>query len=307
MKGDTMNNDKIKTEEIKQNKLIDVLKEKVKYIQDNAAAFTFLTTTAIVIGGVILRVIAYLIEYGKTKYYNISSLLIDVTGDNVLYDLFAKGVFVLLFILLNIILFFVWSGKSKKRAKVGFSLPLVLSPDLILAFYLVFDNLRGIKYSILEIGIFLVVGFLLGVILFFWGIYNGICKYYSNIKQEENSKEEIKKEVTKKSEKETENKTKTGESNLKILKANILIFTFLLVIGSIFFIFFGYYIADSQSKFKIINSDSDTYYAVIYENQDKYVITPCKIEDSLVDFAKDDTKQEIDRLGITYKWMQKKA
>lgn len=288
-----MENDKIETLEPQQVSTFDKFKKIIKSIQENAGALTFLTTTAVVVGGAILRLIAYLIEYGKTKHFGISSSLIDVTGDNVLYDLFVKGVFALLFILLNLILFSLWSGESKPWIKVGGSLLFVLFPDLILIIYLVVNNLRGIKYSILEIGIFLVVGLLLGVVLFFWGIYNGICKYRFEIKQKENSKEEIKKETIKKSKK---------ESHLKVFKICLFIFAFLLVIESLLFIVAGYNIAYSQNHFKIINSYDNTYYAVIYENPNRYVITECEIEGDYISFPHLDTQQEIDRDEVKYQW-----
>lgn len=296
-----MENDKIETLEPQQVSTFDKFKKIIKSIQENAGALTFLTTTAVVVGGAILRLIAYLIEYGKTKHFGISSSLIDVTGDNVLYDLFVKGVFALLFILLNLILFSLWSGESKPWIKVGGSLLFVLFPDLILIIYLVVNNLRGIKYSILEIGIFLVVGLLLGVVLFFWGIYNGICKYRFEIKQKENSKEEIKKETIKKTIKKSTKKSKK-ESHLKVFKICLFIFAFLLVIESLLFIVAGYNIAYSQNHFKIINSYDNTYYAVIYENPNRYVITECEIEGDYISFPHLDTQQEIDRDEVKYQW-----
>lgn len=296
-----MGNDKTEISESQQENAYEKFKEIIKYIQENAGALTFITTTAVVVGGLILRVIAYLIEYGKTKHFGISSSLIDVTGDNVLYDLFVKGVFALLFILLNLILFSLWSGKSKLWKKVVGSLLFVFFPDLIFVVCLVVDNLRGIKYSMLEIGIFLVVGLLQGVVLFFWGIYNGICKYRFEIKQKENSKEEIKKETIKKSKKEEKKKTKK-ESHLKVFKICLFVFAFLLVIESLLFIVAGYNIAYSQNHFKIINSYDNTYYAVIYENPNRYVITECEIEGDYISFPHLDTQQEIDRDEVKYQW-----
>lgn len=137
-----MENDKIQTSESQQENTHEKFKKIIKYIQGNVGAFTFLTTTTIAVSGVILRVIIYLIEYGKTKYYNISSSLIDVSGDNVLYDLFVKGVFILLFILLNLILSFIWRSKSKMRIKVGWSLLFVSFPNFILVFCLIVDNIQ---------------------------------------------------------------------------------------------------------------------------------------------------------------------
>lgn len=290
-----MEKDEIKTSESQQLSNREIFKEIIKYVQKNVGAFTFLTASAVAVSSVAFRFILYLIEYGKTIYYNISSSLIDVSGDNMLYDLLVKGVFALFIILLNLILFFLWRGESKMRIKVGYSLPFVLLPDLILIIYLVIDNLNGINYSILEIGLVFLTGFLLGVVLFFWGIYNGICEYRSKLKQ--------KKEIKNITENEAEKKTKKEENRLNIFKISI-IFSLILVIVSLLFIYFGYCIANSQNQFKIINRDDDTYYAVIYENSDKYVITPCKIEGGCITFPNRDTHQEIDRDGVEYKWQR---
>lgn len=295
--------DDITTAESRQTNDFDLLKKTITYVKENVGAFTFLTTTAIAVGGVILKVIAYLIEYGKTIYFNVSSLLIDVSGNNILYDLFVRGVIALLFILLNFILSFLWSGESKMRIKIGCSFSFVLFPDLVLVFCLVIDILHGIKISNLEIVIYLLIGFLLGCTLFFWGIYDGICKYRFKIKQKNDPKKEIKKEATEKSEKESEKKTKK-ESRLKFFKKSLLIFLFLLVIESLLFIFIGYNIAYTQNKFKILNSGDDTYYAVIYENSNRYVITECKIENGYISFPKLDIQQEIDRDDVEYQWQR---
>lgn len=289
--------------ESQQFNISEFLKKLIKYVQENVGAFTFLTASAVAVSSVVLRFILYLIEYGKTTYYNISSSLIDVSGDNMLYDLFVKGVFALLIILLNLILFLLWRGESKMRIKVGCSLPFVLLPDLILIIYLVIDNLNGINYSILEIGLVFLMGFLLGVVLFFWGIYNGISEYRSK----SNSNNQLENETENKIENEAEKKTNKEENRLNIFKICFIIFSLILVIVSLLFIYFGYCIANSQNQFKIINRDDDTYYAVIYENSDKYVITPCKIEYDSFDFTNTGIQQEIDRDGVEYQLMEKKV
>ena len=320
--------DDITTAESRQINDFDLLKRIITYIQENASAFTFLTTTAIAAGGVMLKVIAYLIEYGKTIYFNVSSLLIDVSEENILYDLFVKGVFALLFILLNLILFILWSGKSKKVTKVVWSLLFLLLPDLILSIYIVFNYIRGVNYPMSENLIVLCLGFLLGCALFFWGIFNGICEYrfISKLNKDVKNKEEktkkekrlkvfkisflfknksqnIKKKTKNKSEQDIKNESEKP-SRVKMLKISFLVFASLLVVESLLFIVIGYDIAYSQNQFKIINSGDDTYYAVVYENPNRYVITECEIEGGYISFPKRDIQQEIDRDDVEYQWQR---
>ncbi|MBD5115563.1 MAG: hypothetical protein HDT46_10290 [Ruminococcaceae bacterium] len=305
-----MEKDEIKSSESQQLNNREVFKKIIKYVQENASAFTFLTTSAVVVGGAVLRFILYLIEYGKTIYYNISSSLIDVSGDNMLYDLFVKGVFALLIIIINLILFLLWRGESKMRIKVGCSLLFVLFPDLILIFCLAIDNFHGIKYSISAKCLFFLMGFFLGVVLFFYGMYNGICEYRSKLKLEKEPKKEIKNEVTKKSKSKTKNesekKTKKERNSLNVFIRSCIVLALLIVIESFLFIYFGYNVAEKQKQFKVINGDDNTYYVVVYENPDKYIIAPCETEDNFFSFTELDIKQEIDRDGIEYKLMQKK-
>lgn len=296
-----MENDKIQTSESQQENTHEKFKKIIKYIQGNVGAFTFLTTTTIAVSGVILRVIIYLIEYGKTKYYNISSSLIDVSGDNVLYDLFVKGVFILLFILLNLILSFIWRSKSKMRIKVGWSLLFVSFPNFILVFCLIVDNIHGIKYSMLEIGIFLFIGLLLGMVLFFIGLYDGICEYVFNLKQKNKIKNEGTKESKNEKSSKAENTTK-NEERLNNYKLGFILLAILLIFSLILFIIVGYIAACTQRQFKIIYNDDNTCYAVVYENPNRYVITECEIEGDYVSFPHPDTQREIDRDEVKYQW-----
>lgn len=153
----------------------------------------------------------------------------------------------------------------------------------------------------LEIGTFLFIGLLLGVVLFSLGLCNGICEYVLNLK----AKNKIKDEGTKETKKETSckagNITK-NEERLNNYKLGITLLAIVLIVSLILFIIVGYIAAYTQRQFKIIYNDDKTCYAVVYENINKYVITQCEIEGGLISFNNPDIQQEINRDGVEYKW-----
>lgn len=289
-----MEKNEIKTLDTKQVNGYKWFKKLIRCVQRNASALTFLTASVVAVGSVVIRCIMYLFEYGKTVYYNISSSLIDVSGENILYDFFVKGLFVLIFILLNFIPYLIWKSKLKTGVKVVYSFLIVLFPAII---YFLIDVIRGVNFSIGDICILFLCGLLLGVALFSLGMYYGISEYCSKQRQEKKCGNKQKNKDENEPQKE-ENKLSRSKIITKIIMFIVIFFT----IESILFIFVGVTKSASQNHFKIINNDDNTYYAVIYENPSKYVITECEIEGNYISFSHRDTHQEIDRDGVKYQW-----
>lgn len=296
------NNQNLKKEEIKTSEATQVNDFKkfkiIRHIQKNVGALTFLTTSTAVVGSIIIRCIMYLYEYGKVKYYNVSPSLIDVSNENILYEFLVIGSFALLFLMLNFLPYRLWKGNKKTLGKIALSLLIILSPEVIMLTAFIIDCLKGIKSSLLN---YFLLGLLLGIAIFSFGLCNGIGEYITKHKQ--NKKNTDQQNIT------LSDSTESGlekAAKIKIPKMIAMIVVLFSILSALF-ILAGALSKLTQTQFKVIDNGNDKYYAVIYENQDKYVITPCKIENGFVDFEDDDTKQEIDRLGITYKWMQKKA
>lgn len=277
-----MEKEKIILTELTEGSKYTKLKKAIKFIQENAGGITLITTSAIALGSVLIRYFSYLIECGKTMYYNIPRSLIDVSGDNILYDFFVKGIFALFFILLNLIPYFLWKGEKRIWSKLGLSLILVLSPEVLVILGLMVNGSRGIKYSIGDLGIFFLSGFIVGAIFFSAGLLNGICEHVYKLRQN----------------KKKQNKEKRLSNSKKVTRI-IVLFVLLIVVESVLIIFIGYLNAASKNQFKII-IDGDLTYAVIYENSEKYVISKCEIEDKQISFTDIETKKEIKKDDVEY-------
>lgn len=255
------------------------IKKRIEFVHKNAGGITLISTSAIAIGSVLIRYFSYLIECGKTMYYNIPRSLIDVSGDNILYDFFVKGVFASFLILLNLIPYFLWKSEKRIWSKLGWSIAILFSPNILVALGLVVDIIRGIKYSIGNIFTLIFAGVFIGVILFFAGFFNGICEYIHKLRRNKKNKKNL--------------------SNTKKIMYVAISFAVLIVVESTLLIFCGGMNAAEQNQFKIIE-DGESTYAVIYENTEKFVITECTIDNDTISFIDIDTKKEIEKEGVEY-------
>lgn len=269
--------------ERKENIYAKILNKIIKYFQENAAGITLLSTSTIAVGSVLIRYVTYLIEYGKTLYFNIPRSLIDISGDTVLYDFFVKGIVAVGFMLINLIPYFLWIGRKKTSIKVLLSLAIVLSPNLLLIIAFFLDVFKSIEHSFANICLLLGTGLVCGVVLFFNGFYYGISKYISE--QKRNNK------------KSKKNKNFTF---IEKVYRTIIAFAVLFVVESSLFIVFGALTVASQNEFKVVTLDDGICYAVIYENSEKYVITECEIENNNIFFENLDIKREINRTDVEY-------
>ena len=250
---------------------------KIEFVHKNAGGITLITTSTIAIGSVFIRCFSYLIEFGKAMYYGVPSSLIDVSGDNILYDFFVKGIFALFLILLNLIPYFLWKSKRRIWSKLGWSVAILLSPNVFVVWGLIADATRGIKYSARNVIELLGAGVVIGVVLFFIGLFNGVWEYIRELRKNKKDKHSKTKKVT----------------------SVVILLAILIVVESLLLIFCGGVTAAAQNQFKII-TDNDRTYAVIYENSEKYLITECTIENGTISFTDINTKQELGKDDVEY-------
>lgn len=274
-----MSKEEIKTPDSNEISFCEEIEKRIEFIHKHAGGITLISTSAIAIGSVLIRYFSYLIECGKTMYYNIPRALIDVSGDNILYDFFVNGVFALFLILLNLIPYFLWKSEKRIWSKLGWSFAILFSPNILVALGLVVDIIRGIKYSIGNIIALISTGVFIGVILFFAGFFNGICEYIHKLRRNKKNKKIL--------------------SNTKKIMYVAISFAVLIIVESTLLIFCGGMSSSAQNQFKIIEDDESTY-AVIYENSEKFVITECTIDKGTISFVDIDTKKEIEKDGVEY-------
>ncbi len=254
----------------------------IKYAQKNAAALTFLTTSCIAVGNVVIRLIAYLFEYGKTLYFNVPNDAIDVSGNGIFYDFFVKGIVAVLFLLLNLLPYSLW--KSEKKSvflKIILSALIVLLPNILFVPELIIDAYNGIVYPLESILSFLKTGTLAGFVVFFAGLLNGISDCYWKFK-DKNKKQVI------------------HLSKRQKISRIAVILSILIIVESFLLIFAGYSHAASKKEFKIVETNEDITYAVIYENSENYIITECEITNNQIKFPDINTKQQIKKIDVEY-------
>jgi hypothetical protein len=247
----------------------------IKYIQENAAAFTLLATVAITAGSVLLKYVYYLIELGYTNYYNISSSNIDIADDNILYGIVANGIMSLFFIFISSLPYFVWQSKIKKWIKIVVISIITLVPEISLTISLITLAKQGIVYSPKQYVTYVILGIFVGLTVFSLGFLLLINKGLSK---------------KKKTKKNVQNK-----SLLEVVKSIATVLVVLIVVESVLLYSWGYYQASYQNEFKVIEStryDSicDTY-VILYETDDSYFISKCAIIDQKIFINKDEHKK----------------
>lgn len=260
----------------------------VKYIQNNVAAITFLSTSIVAVGSVVIKIFYYLLYVGYTFHFQIPREVIDVSGDNLFYNFIGDGIFALILILLNIIPYFLWTSKIKMISKILWTFFILLIPDIILSILFIFAYLVDkVQFTIAYIIESLIIGVLFSLSLLFVGFYNGIIDFYRK-----NSS--LKKEKEKSKNKNEKPVSVSGKINRIIIGVAVVI-----AIQSLVIISSGYSKACFKNEFKIITENQATY-AIIYETSDAYIITECKVESDEILFKDLSQQQEINRENVKY-------
>lgn len=265
--------------EEKEKNIREKIERYLTFIQKNAGGLTLIATAGVAIGSVLIKLVFYLIEYGKTKYFGVPSSLIDVSGDSVFYDFLVKGIFALFMVLINYIPFSVWNSQTRIWGKLRKTMIMLIIPNVFWLPAVLKDTAGGINYSLEEICMFVFLSALAGGMIFSPGVIWAV--------------------MLKRQKQKIEKKKKKKTSFSKKITASLVVISVVLVVESGFLIFSGYNAASNQNQFKIITKD-DFSYAVIYENSEKYIITECVIDNGKIAFTDRNTQQEIEKEGVEY-------
>lgn len=284
-----------KSETDKKNSIevIDNIKGLLKTTKPYAGIISILFTITITVGSAVIKFIYYIYECGYVSSWNISYDTIDLSNDNLLYNLFVYGVFAGFLILLNFIPYLIWCSEKSKLNKTIKSILLIISPNFLFIPIFLYDTItRHIYYSATYwIGI-IFAGCLFGASIYFLGLYFGISKFNENQKILKNSADE--------------NLKSNNKSKQLKLKGLIITIVVCIIVESLVFFIVGCCEGYSEKEYKIINTD-DNSYAVIYETKDKYIITECKldkdVDNDIIKFVNIDVKREISKENIEYTQM----
>lgn len=112
------------------------IKEKYALLKEekNLGVITWLTTIFTTLAIAYLKLIKYVSESGKLAYWNLPVSIIDVSGDNVVYDIIMSVVFAAVMMTILLIPFFVIKSKLRVRYKVLWNAIIAAVVSLIMFF-----------------------------------------------------------------------------------------------------------------------------------------------------------------------------
>lgn len=258
------------------------INEKVEYIEKNAGALTLIFSAIFVIGNTILRYVDYLMNIGSAIYFDLPINIIEISDENLIYSFFIKGTIFVGWALLNLIPYSLWMSEYSKKRKIFRTIAILFSPAIILLILMLIEIIRGVDFSFFGLLSLIGMGFLLGVMIFTYGIIFGISeskdKSLTNHRDEQKSKPEgIKVKIT-------------GE---KIKNCMIAVLA-LLVLETILVVVLGFWVTADENKFKVFIVEHSSY-VVVYETTEKYIAAECEIKENNVIFNNRAIKYEFDK------------
>lgn len=236
-----------------------------KYLKKNLSVVTWLTTAFIAAAVAILKFIRFVSESGRLGYWGISPVIINVAGDNVLYDIIVTTVFAAVAVGLFLVPYFIIKSKMEKRIKVV----IILAIAVILSFIMFFgSNASEIIQRTFGIGI---ITFLVADVIFLFICFSPTITFLLI--------------------------TKPTKGNLKQLtrKSVVGVVIGLAIIYIVYFYFSAYYSAMTETSYRI-TADG---YAIIYETDDLYYLA--KYDEGKKIILKEQQKV-IEKTDVEYVW-----
>lgn len=249
----------------------DVMKEWAKRIfgflkkEKNLGTVTWLSTAFTAISVALLKFFKFVSESGKLAYWKISPSVINVTADNILYDIIVTAVFAVVILALFLIPYFIGKSKIKKRVKFLLFGSLVVGLSTLFLFG---SNAIGIMRNSFWVGLWaFVIADLLFLAIFF---LPSVVFHIATRPQKSQAKP----------------MTKKGVVGLLVV---------LVAINILYFYFAGYYAALAATEYRITTDG----YAIIYETDDQYYLAEFDAENKSI--IKENQKV-IEKTGIGYTW-----
>lgn len=282
-------------------KIIDEIKEAnfqetIKYINAHIGIFTLFATFCIGLLSVIIKGFLYVFMCGKFDYWGIDHSYINISNENLLYEIVLYAALTVIFITLNLIPFSVMISKSAWYIKLFKSVLLTIVTSFIISCIFLVSTFITKEISFVEVInvpaaalLDLMMALIVQLIPVTLVIYlMGWCMSIPFLKQR--------------------NKI---NSHILIHKLFSTATIFPLVLGLSLYIImaysFGKNSASEQKTFNIINN----YSVVIYEDAEHYVISDCTIagEHIIIDSSRQKLtdKESIETVKITFKVAEQKT
>jgi hypothetical protein len=256
-------------------------KKRFEYINKNVAVLSLASASIIAIISSLVKFEIYTFYCGMYDYWGVSRSYI-VTDQNVLYNLFFNIVLLILLIGVNLISYLILTTQkySRKQKFMSLSALIIVIFLLIILFAFRFFNISIFDLGIPDIPDIMLIGFY-GLILFnFPGIWYAIGK---SLDARRKKKDKI----------SCNNKEKRVEKNKNVIYMIILFSLIPLVISIVGSYVYGVYTAGIKNTYWTIERQ----YVVMCEDNDRYIISECSINDKNLTIYKNRQKV-IEKTGI---------
>ena len=233
--------------------------------EKNLGAVTWISAALTAISVAVMKFFKFVSESGKLAYWKISPNVINMTADNMLYDIIVTAVFAVVIFALFLIPYFIAKSKIKKYVKALLFIGFIAVLSVIFLFG---SNAIGIMKTSFWMGLYaFVIADLLFLVMFF---LPSVVFHFA---------------------------TKPQKSQTKpMTKKVVVIMLIVLIIANILYFYFAAYDTARTATVYRITSDG---YAIIYETDDQYYLAKYDAEEKTI--LKEHQKV-IDKNGVEYTW-----
>lgn len=233
--------------------------------EKNLGAVTWISTAFTAISVALMKFFKFVSESGKLAYWKINPNVINMTTDNLLYDIIVTAVFAVVIFALFLIPYFIAKSKIKKRVKALLFIGIITILSLIFLF-----GSNAIEIMKTSFGMGLCVFVLADLLFLVMFSLPSIAFYIA---------------------------TKPQKSQTKpVTKKGVVIMLIVLIVANILYFYFAAYNATRTATVYRITSDG---YAIIYETDDQYYLA--KYDDKNKVILKD-IQKIIEKNDIEYTW-----
>ena len=240
-------------------KKYDFLKE-----EKNLGVITWLTTLFTTFSVAYLKLIRYVSESGKLAYWNLPVSVIDISGDNVVYDIIMSVVFASVLVIFLLVPFLVIKSKLNRLYKVIINLLIaaIISTSMFFS-----GNTKDI---VLSNGLSGILAFALTDILFLGIFFGPSILFWTATLPPKQSKVITKKMI-------------------------VPLIVFFLIFNLVYFNITSYCSEAKETLYRITNDG----YAIIYETDEHYYLAKYNIESKIIDKS---IQKTIAKTDVEYTW-----
>lgn len=267
--------------EQEERRLINEINEKkfknnVKYLMEHSGALTVILTTFVGISATLFKFVVYVLDCGKMDHWGVDHVYINTSSDEgFIFEILWNITWIFIYFIICSMLYKTWMKKDKILKKflricVEYTFIMLLFGGIIQ-----YREKDIVFYEILRPDVFWMIALVVAILL----IPGMVTVIYIHQDQKAEQKKPL-----------------HGIYMHKLFNLKSIVFLFGGVLVEIVLIYVGGRgITQSKSSFKIINNTE----AVIYENADIYIVSPCEIDETNNIVIFNHTQKIIDKKNVT--------